>query len=188
MKPPMQVLGALAISTAAVLTGYWALGGLVAAIFAVGYFGGLLLWLMVPTTVPYARIRWPFWLTMAAFLLLHKTEERLSGFFEAMAWFSARPVPGMSDPAVIAMLVAGFAPWLLIPTLVAKGRALGYYLAWTFFASMGGSELAHFVLPFVLLPTFGYFPGMMSVFVLAPLAWWGMQRMRWRGLKYPATG
>ena len=37
---------ALAISTAAVLTGYWALGGLVAIIFAVGYYGGFLLWLV----------------------------------------------------------------------------------------------------------------------------------------------
>lgn len=168
---------ALAISTAAVLTGYWALGGLVAIIFAVGYYGGFLLWLTRPEPVPYAQIRWPFWLTLAAFLILHKTEERVAGFFEAITWLSGRSVPVMTDPAVIAMLATGFVPWLLIPWLAGKDRALGTYLAWTFFASMGLSELAHFVLPLLLKQAYGYFPGMISVIVLAPLAWWGMWRM-----------
>lgn len=184
MKPgAMHIICALAISTAAVLTGYWALGIWTATIFAVGYFGGFLLWLALPTAVPYARIRWPFWLTLAAFLILHKTEERASGFFDVLAELSGTTVPSATDPAVIAMLVAGFAPWLLIPWWVSRGRGLGYYLAWTFFASMGFSELAHFVLPLLSKQAYGYFPGMISVLPLAPLAWWGMWRLAPRHAK-----
>lgn len=53
----------------------------------------------------------------------------------------------------------------------------GYFLAWTFFASMGITELAHFVLPFLTDKPYGYFPGMYSVIVLAPVAWWGMYKL-----------
>jgi hypothetical protein len=50
-------------------------------------------------------------------------------------------------------------------------------LAWTFFTSMGITELAHFLLPLLTTEPYGYFPGMASVVVLAPLAWWGMWRL-----------
>jgi len=50
-------------------------------------------------------------------------------------------------------------------------------MAWSLFASMGITELAHFFLPFMTTDPYGYFPGMASVIVLAPLAWWGMAGM-----------
>jgi hypothetical protein len=55
---------------------------------------------------------------------------------------------------------------------------MGYYLAWTFFASLGITELAHFVLPLFSEQPYGYFPGMATVVLLAPSAWWGMVRLR----------
>jgi hypothetical protein len=58
-----------------------------------------------------------------------------------------------------------------------RGYEFGRFLAWTFFASMGITELAHFGLPLLTQRPYGYFPGMGSVVVLAPLAWWGMWRL-----------
>ena len=50
-------------------------------------------------------------------------------------------------------------------------------VAWTLFASMGLTELAHFIMPLLANEPYGYFPGMASVVILAPLAWWGMWRL-----------
>ncbi|WP_439478365.1 hypothetical protein [Brevundimonas sp.] len=54
---------------------------------------------------------------------------------------------------------------------------MGDYLAWTFFAAMGITELFHFVFPFLDGGGFSYFPGMASAAVLAAAAWWGMARL-----------
>lgn len=43
---------------------------------------------------------------------------------------------------------------------------------------MGLTEPAHFIMPFLANETYGYFPGMGSVIILAPLAWWGMWRLK----------
>ncbi len=43
------------------------------------------------------------------------------------------------------------------------------------------SELAHFVFPLMTGHAYGYFPGMATVFVLAPLALWGLWRLRRSG-------
>ena len=71
--------------------------------------------------------------------------------------------------------------WLLIPPLVSRGYAFGYYLAWTFFAAMGITELAHFIFPIVAGGPYGYFPGMATVLLLAPAAWWGMRNLARQG-------
>jgi len=42
---------------------------------------------------------------------------------------------------------------------------------------MGITELAHFVFPSFTNKAYGYFPGMASVVLLAPVAWWGMYRL-----------
>ncbi|WP_206110744.1 hypothetical protein [Pannonibacter phragmitetus] len=60
---------------------------------------------------------------------------------------------------------------------MARGYAFGHYLAWTFFVSMGVIELAHFVFPLFGGRSYGYFPGMATVVLLAPVAWWGIYRM-----------
>lgn len=44
-------------------------------LFAFGFFGGLILWLIVPTKVSFAPIKVPFFLTLGLFVV-HKLEER----------------------------------------------------------------------------------------------------------------
>lgn len=78
---------------------------------------------------------------------------------------------------IIALLILPVSIWLATPFLIKRGYDFGYYLGWTFFASTGVTELAHFGLPMLTNEPYGYFPGMASVFVLAPLAWWGMWRL-----------
>lgn len=61
--------------------------------------------------------------------------------------------------------------------LVKHGHDFGYYLIAKFFVSMGVTELAHYFLPFLTNEPYGYLPGMASVVVPAPLAWWGILRL-----------
>ncbi len=61
--------------------------------------------------------------------------------------------------------------------LVLGYTVIPYYLAWTFFTSMGVIELAHFIFPFFTPEPYGYFPGMVTVVPLAPVAWFGMWRL-----------
>ena len=105
--------------------------------------------------------------------MAHKYEERTMDFFPALSEITGRPVPEITSPPAIMLLVLA-AVWLAIPFLIVKKYDIGYFLAWTFFASMGITELAHFVLPLLTHKPYGYFPGMYSVAVLAPVAWWGM--------------
>lgn len=83
----------------------------------------------------------------------------------------------MSVGVAIGLLVIPVGAWLAIPLLLRRGYELGRYLAWTFFASMGLTELAHFLTPVLANEPYGYFPGMASVVILAPLACWGMWRL-----------
>lgn len=62
--------------------------------------------------------------------------------------------------------------WLLVPVLIKRGYEFGYYLAWTYFTAMGITELAHLIFPLIKGSAYGYFPGMASVVLLAPVAWW----------------
>ncbi|KAF1705403.1 hypothetical protein CSC66_00950 [Pseudoxanthomonas kaohsiungensis] len=158
--------------------GYVYLGPLYASLFLVGYGGGFALWLLVPAAPLWGSVRLPYWLTLAAFLLLHKVEENQAAFFEAVSnRITGDPAPGMSVGVAIGLLVIPVGAWLAIPLLLRRGYELGRYLAWTFFASMGLTELAHFLMPVLANEPYGYFPGMASVVILAPLAWWGMWRL-----------
>jgi len=66
----------------------------------------------------------------AAFFALHKVEERAMEFFPALSEITGIPVP---RPSLLTVLLYAFAAaWLLVPFLINRGNALGYYLAWTF--------------------------------------------------------
>lgn len=176
-KAPL-VGGALLFSLAIPGLGYIYLGPLIAVLFLVGYLGGFLLWMLIPARAPYASVRLPFWSTLLAFLFLHKVEENVANFFEVVSdKVTGIPVPEITPLLIVALLVLPLGAWLIVPLLIKRGYEFGYYLTWTFFASMGITELAHFVLPFFTNEPYGYFPGMASVIVLAPLAWWGMWRL-----------
>lgn len=169
------VISALLFTLAILALGYVMLGLLPMFLFAFGFLGGFILWILIPTNAPFAAIKVPYFLTLG-FFVLHKLEERYLDFFPALSQITGVPVPDTGSILVF-VLYAAAAAWLLIPFLLKRGYAFGYYLAWTFFTSMGVIELAHFFFPFFLEWPYGYFPGMASVILLAPVAWWGMYRL-----------
>lgn len=172
------IAAALGFALLIPLLGYVYLGTLYASIFLVGYLGGFLLWLSTPSGVGWRRISAPYWLTLVAFLALHKFEENRTGFFDQVsARITGAPVPEVSVGLILAILVLPVGAWIAIPVLIKRHFEFGRFLAWTFFASMGITELAHFAMPVLANEPYGYFPGMLSVFILAPLAWWGMARL-----------
>lgn len=158
--------------------GYYYLGLLYAMLFLIGYLGGFIFWIVFPAKVSWQEIKIPFWSTLLAFVALHKVEENRMKFFEVVSEkITGDPVPELSIGLAVGLLILPIGTWLAIPVLIKRGITLGYYSLWTFFTSMGITELAHFFLPFLADDPYGYFPGMWSVFVLAPLAWWGMNRI-----------
>lgn len=173
-----QITIAAAFTCAVLALGYVLLGFLPTFLFAFGFVGGFVLWLLIPSHVRFQDIKLPYFLTLAAFVL-HKIEERYWDFFPALSRITGKPMP--EPNSFLALLLYAFAgAWLLIPLLVGRGHPLGYYLAWTFFTSMGVIELAHFAFPFFTPEPYGYFPGMTTVVLLAPAGWWGMVRLRRR--------
>jgi hypothetical protein len=170
-KPGIIILASLFTTTAIVL-GYVALGFWPAFIFTFGYLGGLIIWLLAPMKALFKQIAIAYFLTLALFVV-HKIEERERDFFPALSEITGVPMPDATSlPAILLYSIASV--WLLIPLLLWKKLSFGYYLAWTFFASMGITELAHFVFPLFRDQPYGYFPGMWSVIPLAPVAWYGM--------------
>lgn len=169
------IIFALLFTAAVLVLGYLMLGLLPMFLFAFGFLGGFILWLVVPTNTSFEAIKMPFFVTLA-FFVLHKFEDRYMDFFPRLSEITGVPVPE-TDSFLVYLLYAFAGAWLLIPYLVKRGYGFGYYLAWTFFTAMGVTELAHFFFPFFTVEPYGYFPGMASVIILAPAAWWGMLRL-----------
>ncbi len=178
-KRPATVIAALSFTVAVLVLGYVMLGPLPLFFFVFGFLGGFFLWLVIPTRASFASIKVAYFLTLA-FFVVHKLEERHFDFFPALSEITGVPVPETGSFLVI-LLYAAAGAWLLIPYMVKRGYDFGYYLAWTFFAAMGVTELAHFALPLFVEGPYGYFPGMASVILLAPVAWWGMYRLAQSG-------
>lgn len=167
---------AILYTVAIVITGYVLLGAVGAGLFTLGFVGGLVIWMTMPERATFADIRTPYFITLGLFVL-HKIEERELDFFPALSQLTGVPVPEASSPLAVLLYVLA-AGWLLIPLLMPRRYSFGYYLAWTFFTSMGVIELAHFAFPLFRDGPYGYFPGMASVVPLAPAAWRGLYRMR----------
>ena len=167
--------------TLLVLTlGYSAFGVFTMLIFTSGFAGGLALWMLAPMRPTYEAIRMPYCVALGLFIV-HRVEENQSGFFARLAAITGVPTPDVLSVPIILLAATSVGAWLAIPFLVKRGYEFGYYLAWTFFAAMGITELAHLlVFPFLSPIPFTYFPGMASVLALAPVAWLGMCRL-WSG-------
>ncbi|MBN8679216.1 MAG: hypothetical protein J0M29_13390 [Chitinophagales bacterium] len=181
MKKNLPAIIFAALFTISVLIlGYILLGLLPMFLFAFGFLGGFIIWLAIPSTTLFETVKVPYFVTLL-FFILHKIEERYFEFFPALSKITGVPVPETNSLPVY-LLYAFAGAWLLIPSLVGRRLQFGYYLAWTFFTSMGVTELAHFIFPFFTQEPYGYFPGMASVFFLAPLAWWGMYSLSRKGL------
>lgn len=169
------VIAAALFTAVALILGYMAPGIGAAFIFTFGYLGGFILWLLMPMNATFWQMSIVYFTTLALFVV-HKIEERERDFFSALSEISGVTVPeATSLPAVLLYTLS--AAWLFIPFLIWKKYAFGYYLAWTFFAAMGITELAHFVFPFFRDKPYSYFPGMWSVIPLAPVAWCGMWKL-----------
>lgn len=174
----MAVVVIAFLFTAGLLTvGYFSFGFWTTFIFASGFLGGFVIWLFMPETASFNSIKKPYWITFAFFILLHRIEEYFFKFQEELSKITGNPVPEISSPALIILVLASVGGWLFVPFLMNRKYSFGYYLAWTFFSAMGITELAHFVFPFFTDKPYGYFPGMISVLFLAPVAWWGMWRL-----------
>lgn len=172
---PLVKLSAGIFTCAVLDLSYVLLGFLPMLLFAFGFLGGFIVWLVVPTGAPFAPIRIPYFATLLLFVA-HKLEERYLGFFPALSKITGVPVPE-SGTLLTVLLYACAGAWLLIPVLMKREQPIGSYLAWTFFTAMGVTELAHFIFPFFTPEPYGYFPGMASVVLLAPVAWLGMWRL-----------
>lgn len=177
---------ALLFSLAIPIFGYIYTGWSIALLFLIGYFTGLWLWLVIPAKVSFATIKAPYWVTLIVFLFLHKVEENRMKFFEVVGEkITGVPVPEVTPLLVITLLILPIGGWLLIPYLVKRGYDFGYYLAWTFFASTGIIELAHFIFPLLTNEPYGYFPGMITALPLAAAGWWGMYQLSKSSRKKP---
>jgi hypothetical protein len=182
MKSSIIVKASAFLFTVAILSlGYIAFGFWTALIFTFGFLGGFLIWAFTSRQVPFQNFKAAYWMVLVLFLL-HRVEEKVMGFFARLAEITGVSTPDITSVPVILLVLASVGAWLAIPVLVSRNYTFGYYLAWTFFASMGITELAHFVFPlFTNKQPYGYFPGMATVIVLAPFAWWGMYRMLKKG-------
>lgn len=157
------------------ILGYFNIGLIPAIIFFIGFFGGFMFWVFSPAYASWKSIRWPYFLTLALFVV-HRIDEERSGFFEELTKFTNVEYPDtITVQGVLIALCSLF--WLLSPLFIMKNKWYGYFGAWTVFFAMGVSELAHFVFPIFTPEPYGYFPGMITVVPLAPVAWWGMWRL-----------
>lgn len=175
-KTKSTILGA-ALFTIAILTlGYISFGIWTTIIFTSGFLGGFFLWVLIPTQATFQDIKLPFWITFSLFII-HRVEEKVMNFFARLAEITNTPTPEITSLPIILLIITSVGAWVLVPVLMKRGYSFGYYLAFTFFAAMGITELAHFIFPFFIDKPYGYFPGMASVTVLAPVAWWGIYRL-----------
>ena len=168
---------ALLISFSQLLLGYVTFGWLTAIIFSLGFLGSFILWCLNQSQPMWENIKVPYVLTFILFIA-HRAEEKWMGFFAELAKVSGAPTPELTSLTLWILISSTVGAWLLVPFLVKRQIALGYFFAWSFFASMGITELAHFMFPLLQDAPYGYFPGMGSVFLLAPFAWWGMGRLK----------
>lgn len=124
-RAPLSVFAALAFTLLVPAVGYVYLGALVASIFLIGYGSGFLLWWCCPTDAPFAPIRAPYWLTLAAFAL-HKAEENRAEFFETLSReITGIPVPETTLLLFLLLLVIPAGAWLLVPWLMNRRNPLG---------------------------------------------------------------
>ncbi len=176
-RDKLTVFWATAMTLAILALGYLSFGIWTMLVFSSGFGVGLVLWLLTRQEPAFSEIKWPFLIAFALFIA-HRVEEYTTKFFDELARITGTATPDIGSWQVILLVALSVGGWIAMPFLVIHRVAFGYYLAWTAFAAMGITEVAHFMIfPFLTGEPYGYFPGMASVIVLAPVAWWGMVRL-----------
>jgi len=177
-KKYSSILFAFIFTVGLLALGYYSFGIWTTLVFSSGFLGGFLIWLILPVNhISFTSIKKNYWLTFAAFIFLHRVEENIFKFQEKLSRITGTPVPELNNPNLILLVLGSVGAWLSIPILIKRKADFGYYLAWTFYSAMGITELTHFIFPFFTPEKYSYFPGMLSVLVLAPTAWWGMRKL-----------
>jgi len=174
-KASTDIALAVALTGVVLMLGYVLLGIVPMLLFALGFVGGLILWLRSPKQVPWSGFRAPYYIGLALFIA-HKIEEREFDFFPKLSELTGTPMPATSSPLVWA-LYASASTWLLVPWLASRRSDFGYFLAWSFFVSIGVIEMAHFFFPLFTGKPYMYFPGMITAALVAPAGWWGIGRL-----------
>ena len=77
-------------------------------------------------------------------LLLHRVEERQMEFFAFLATVTGTSKPSPTSLPALLLVAVSVGAWLLTPIFMRRNHPLDRHLAWTFFASMGLTGLAHF--------------------------------------------
>lgn len=175
-----HIILAFAFTLGILLLGYISFGFWTTLIFTSGFLGGFILWFFKSSTVSFGSIKIPYWTCLILFFV-HRAEEKMMGFFAKLSLITGVPTPDIVSFPIIMLVLTSVGAWLSVPILVKRGHPFGYYLAWTFFAALGITELAHFLFPLFTNDPYGYFPGMASVIPMAPFAWYGMYRLVKKG-------
>ena len=142
------VILAFLFTAAIIFLGYLSFGLWATIIFTSGFLSGFILWILVPTRPEFRTIRIPFWLTFSLFMV-HRIEEKVSGFFNALSQITGVSTPSIISLPVILLVVTSVVAWLFVPFLIRRSYAFGYYLAWTFFRGDGHYRIGSFCFPFV---------------------------------------
>ncbi len=184
-----HVVCGAAFTAAMVTMGHVAIGPLIAIVFASGFVTGFVLWLVRPGDGSFCRIKVPYILVLVA-SVIHRVDEEISGFVPAIEELTGDTAADPVSLTSLILVVLSLA-WMLSPLLMRIGNPLGSYGAWTLFAGFGILELWHFVFPLMAEGPYGYFPGMWTVPLVAPIGWWGMWRMwtagDWAPSELPTT-
>ena len=141
---PRTIAAAVATTTATLILGCLAFGLVTMLVFTAGFAGGPQLWLLLPNRGNWTDIKIPYWTALVLFLA-HRVEEKQMGFFAYLSTTTGLPTPAITSASVVLLLVVSVGAWLLIPVLMTKTPDFGRYLARTFFASLGITELAHYL-------------------------------------------
>lgn len=147
-----------------------------ALVFTSGFIIGFLLYILTPSRPKFKQFRTPYWLVLGLFTI-HRIEEQVTGFHARLSDLTEVSISEFDSPQTFFLVLLSVGGWLAIPALVRRRDPLGHYLAWTFFSTMGITELTHFCHPLLTHEPYEYFPGLGSVIVLVPAAWWGMHRL-----------
>lgn len=174
-KASADIVLAVLLTGVVLMLGYVLLGIVPMLLFALGFVGGLVLWLKSRTQVEWRTFRVPYYVGLG-FFVAHKVEEREFDFFPKLSELTGTPMPDTSSPLVWA-LYASASTWLLVPWLANRRSDFGHFLAWSFFVSIGVIEMAHFFFPLFTGKPYLYFPGMVTAALVAPAGWWGIGRL-----------
>jgi hypothetical protein len=174
-KRPWAIAVAATFSATMVALGALALGPLVGIVFATGFFGGFLLWVVGPPYASFATMKVPYIVALIAYVI-HRVDEELSGFVAAMEALTGHEAVAVVSPVSISLVALSLA-WMLSPLLLRRRHALGHFGTWSLFTGFGVIELWHFVFPLLTPEPYGYFPGMITAPLIAAVGWWGMWRL-----------